>query len=93
MSLINNKNNIGPSIDPCGTPDPTSDQVEQVPFNTTLCCLPIRQEQNHESKGSPIPYIFNLDTDLAGQTESNAFAESKYIMSVSTPQSRACPIS
>ena len=39
IPLANNKSNIGPSIDPCGNPDPTSVQVEQVPFTTTLCSL------------------------------------------------------
>ena len=38
------KNNKGPNTDPCGTPDLTHNQSENVPLTTTLC--------NQESKKS-----------------------------------------
>ena len=38
-SFTNNKNNRGPSTDPCGTPLRTSDQVEYCPLTTTLINL------------------------------------------------------
>ena len=39
MSLIYKRNKIGPSIDPCGTPEPTLVHEEWVPFITTRCLL------------------------------------------------------
>ena len=45
-SLINNKNRVGPRIEPCGTPDSMYVKAER-PFPwTTACCLSLRYDVN-----------------------------------------------
>ena len=47
MSFTNKMNRTGPRIVPCGTPDKTGDQDEQVPHITTRCIRPIKKFRNH----------------------------------------------
>ena len=55
-SLIYIKNINGPSIEPWGTPDSTSDQSEAYPFNKTLCFLFLRKSHKKFSKLPDIPF-------------------------------------
>ena len=38
-SHMNMTKNSGPKREPCGTPEETSDQDDETPSKTTLCCL------------------------------------------------------
>ena len=43
MSFKYKMNKTGPRIVPCGTPDKTGDQDEQVPRRTTRCIRPVKK--------------------------------------------------
>ena len=43
VSNVEAKKRIGPSIDPCGTPDVTGTSLERSPSRTTVCDLPFRK--------------------------------------------------
>ena len=45
-SLINNKNRVGPRIDPCGTLDFIYVNAERPFLWTTACCLLLRYDVN-----------------------------------------------
>ena len=59
-SLIYINSNNGPSIEPWGTPDLTSDQLETCPFDKTLCFLFLRKSHKRSSKLRDIIFPFNL---------------------------------
>ena len=82
MSFIKSRNNNGPSMDPCGTPDVTGTNSDETPSSTCL------------SNNLPEKLSFcNLWINRLWSTESNAFEKSKNIISVCLPLSRCLSIS
>ena len=53
--LTNSENKIGDKCPPWSTPDVDEKVFDLVSNNFTLCCLFIKKDPNHESRGSPKP--------------------------------------
>ena len=71
-SLIYIKNNKGPTTDPCGTALKTDFKFETSPSTTTRCVLLVSYCSIQSVMPSPIPWAFNLSSNLLG-TLSKAF--------------------
>ena len=56
-SLIYSKNNNGPNIEPCGTPEVTFSQPDLHPDITALCCRPYNYDSKH-FRSLPVKTIF-----------------------------------
>ena len=65
-SLIYIKNNKGPNIDPCGTPQgkTTDFQFETSPSTTTRCFLSVSHCSIQSIMPSPIQWAFYLSSNL-----------------------------
>ena len=63
-SLIYIKNNKGPNTVPCGTPLKTDFHFETSPSTTTRCLLSVSRCSIQSIKPSPIPWAFNLSSNL-----------------------------
>ena len=89
ISFINIIKASGPRIDPCGTPDLTSDQSEWLPLMTTFCFLPLSHWwiQFMTFPWMPWAWIFSRRRCLG--TLSKAFAKSGNTMSTDLPCSWA----
>ena len=77
MSLIMMRNSIGPSTDPCGTPDKTFLGLESTFSTLTLCSL---FRRNSQIQLITFPVMFMLTSFLrriAWSTLSKAFAKSR----------------
>ena len=62
------KNNNGPRIDPCGTPDSMLDHEDSWPFNTTLSFLHFKESSRIPKRLPDIPFCFNLKIKLLRYT-------------------------
>ena len=76
-SLIYIKNNKGPRIDPCGTPDSILDHEDSGPFNTTLCFLKFKKSVRVLKRLPDMPFCFNLKIRPLRHTLSKALDMSK----------------
>ena len=78
MKIINN---MGPIIEPCGTPLKTSFHCESFPATFTHCFLFFKKYFIHSSISPVNPRLSILMINLSWATEPNAFAKSVYITS------------
>ena len=86
MYIINKR---GPSTDPCGTPDATADQLLCRPLSTVRCRQSVSQLLIHERTVPSMPHDLSLARRRSCGTLSNAFAKSRYMISVGVPLSRS----
>jgi len=77
MSLMNNRNKVGPSTLPYGTPLVTQTEWEWESPSFTLWALACRNSVNQLSKLPVIAYARSFTSSLGWETESNAFLKSK----------------
>ena len=63
-SSTNSRNSIGPSRDPCGTPDVTGSSREIAPRTVNCCLRPYKYERNQSWSLLAIPYWCNLPSSL-----------------------------
>ena len=73
---MNNKNNNGPTIDPCGTPDLVFRLSEFCPFNDKICFLLVSYDSNHFSAVLPHLYSSSFLQRIGILIISNAFLKS-----------------
>lgn len=87
-SLMYNKNNTGPRIDPCGTPDLTTQNADMLPSILTKCWRLARKSSTHHTKLTSPKVPFNIINSLLWLTWSKAFMQSKNITSISRSTER-----
>ena len=73
MSFINNTNNIGPNIDPCGTPLVTGIHCDIDSSTFTVCFLLDKNDPIHIKTIPFIPYDSIFSGNLICGTASNAY--------------------
>src|SRR6218665_2088450 len=76
-SLREIKNNSGPRIDPCGTPQVILEVIEVTPLTRTNWVLLFRYSVNHDLTTPLIPKLSNLLSRISWFTVSKAFEISK----------------
>ena len=82
MSLIYNKNSIGPRTEPCGIPDVTSVMSDRAPLTETRCLRFDRKDVIQLCVLPVIPYEVRLDRRRLCGTLSKALAKSRRIASI-----------
>ena len=89
MPLVYIINRIGPRMDPWGTPDITSVQLDVCPLTITLYSLPFKKLLIHDRTFSVMPYECTLVSCRLWGTVSKALSKPKQIVSTCLPSSRA----
>ena len=79
------KNRIGPSTEPCGTPEVTGTKSDSSPSSTTDCDRLPRKAWIQSSSLPLIPYRWSFQSSFEWLTLSNAFEKSNSIRSVCLP--------
>ena len=79
ISLIYTRNNRGPRMDPCGTPEETVDQAEEWPSTRTLCWRFVRKALIRLSTLPRTPTLSSFMHSFLCGTVSNAFEKSRTI--------------
>lgn len=74
--LTNNDNNIGDICPPWGTPDIVEKVFDLIPNNLTHYCLLVKNEPNHERRGSSKPDASKTFSKILWLTVSNALDKS-----------------
>lgn len=75
------RNIVGPRTDPCGTPDETVAQEEEMPSTRTLCSRLERKLSIHLREAPEIPILFNLAFSSSCGTRSKALEKSSSMTS------------
>ena len=81
------RNNMGPRIDPCGTPEVTGKGFDVAPNIVTHWHRLCRHDSSHVNRFTPKPYWCSFLSSFAWFTVSKAFDMSRYIISTCSPLS------
>ena len=73
FACIYSINSTGPNTDPCGTPEVTLDQQDDLPFTVTHWCWSVKKSLIHLCMFPPIPKHLIFLRSLMWGTDSNAF--------------------
>ncbi len=79
-SFTYSRNNIGPRLEPCGTPQETVRHFDVVWLTLHICFLFVKYDLNQFKVLPTQPNFFNFSIKIAWSTQSNAFFKSRNIM-------------
>ena len=71
------RNNNGPKIEPCGTPQTIEFHDEQAPLTITRCCLPFKYDVIQVKAGPLIPVFSIFFNKISCSMVSKAFLRSR----------------